>query len=252
MPLVEIIRHEGVSEETINRLYKWVLDVKKTPIVVNDCPGFLVNRILAPFLNESAYLLEQGVSIESIDKAVLNFGMPMGACRLMDEVGIDVCSHVGEIMEAGLGPRAKANQLSHKAVEAGLLGKKNGKGFYLYDDSGKQQDINPDILKLLPDQKTEMDETTIQMRLILPMINEAANILDEKIVDSADTVDLGLIFGIGFPPFRGGLLKYADSEGLERIEGAIETFASEVNEQRYELSPYLKKLVENKQKFYEL
>ncbi|MAX67821.1 MAG: 3-hydroxyacyl-CoA dehydrogenase NAD-binding domain-containing protein [Bacteriovoracaceae bacterium] len=252
MPLVEIIRHEGVSEETINRLYKWVLDVKKTPIVVNDCPGFLVNRILAPFLNESAYLLEQGVSIESIDKAVLNFGMPMGACRLMDEVGIDVCSHVGEIMEAGLGPRAKANQLSHKAVEAGLLGKKNGKGFYLYDDSGKQQDINPDILKLLPDQKTEMDETTIQMRLILPMINEAANILDEKIVDSADTVDLGLIFGIGFPPFRGGLLKYADSEGLERIKGAIEKFASEVNEQRYELSPYLKKLVENKQKFYEL
>ena len=97
-----------------------------------------------------------------------------------------------------------------------------------------------------------MDETSIQMRLILPMINEAANILDEKIVDSADTVDLGLIFGIGFPPFRGGLLKYADSEGLERIKGAIEKFASEVNEQRYELSPYLKKLVENKQKFYEL
>ncbi|MBT4792627.1 MAG: hypothetical protein HON90_13725, partial [Halobacteriovoraceae bacterium] len=125
MPLVEIIRHKAVSNETINRLYKWALDVKKTPVVVNDCPGFLVNRILAPFLNEAAYLLDEGVSIEAIDKAVLNFGMPMGACRLMDEIGIDVCAHVGEIMEEGLGARAKANPLSVKAMQAGLLGKKN-------------------------------------------------------------------------------------------------------------------------------
>lgn len=252
MPLVEIVRHDGVSEETIQRLYRWVLDVKKTPIVVNDCPGFLVNRILAPFLNEAAYLLDEGVSIESIDKAVLNFGMPMGACRLMDEVGIDVCAHVGEIMEAGLGARAKANHLSEKAVKAGLLGKKNGKGFYLYDEKGKHQEVNPEILKLLPTKNKDMDETTIQMRLILPMINEAANILDEKIVESADIVDVGLIFGIGFPPFRGGLLKYADSEGLERIKGAIEKFSSEVSNERYELSKYLADLVSSNKKFYEV
>jgi 3-hydroxyacyl-CoA dehydrogenase/enoyl-CoA hydratase/3-hydroxybutyryl-CoA epimerase len=252
MPLVEIVRHDGVSDETIQKLYKWVLDVKKTPIIVNDCPGFLVNRILAPFLNEAAYLLDEGVSIEAIDKAVLNFGMPMGACRLMDEVGIDVCAHVGEIMEAGLGARAKANHLSEKAVAAGLLGKKNGRGFYLYDEKGKHTEVNPDVLNLLPSKSKEMDETTIQMRVILPMINEAANILEEKIVDSADTVDLGLIFGIGFPPFRGGLLKYADSEGLDRIKGAIEKFASEVDSDRYELSGFLAKLVENKQKFYEV
>jgi 3-hydroxyacyl-CoA dehydrogenase/enoyl-CoA hydratase/3-hydroxybutyryl-CoA epimerase len=252
MPLVEIVRHDGVSEETIQKLYKWVLDVKKTPIVVNDCPGFLVNRILAPFLNEAAYLLDEGVSIEAIDRAILNFGMPMGACRLMDEVGIDVCAHVGEIMEAGLGARAKANHLSGKALAAGLLGKKNGKGFYLYDEKGKHVEVNPEILKLLPNKSKEMDETTIQMRVILPMINEAANILEEKIVDSADTVDLGLIFGIGFPPFRGGLLKYADSEGLDRIKGAIEKFASEVDSDRYQISGFLEKLVENKQKFYEV
>ena len=252
MPLVEIVRHDGVSDETIQKLYKWVLDVKKTPIVVNDCPGFLVNRILAPFLNEAAYLLDEGVSIEAIDKAILNFGMPMGACRLMDEVGIDVCAHVGEIMEAGLGPRAKANHLSEKAVAAGLLGKKNGKGFYLYDEKGKHIEVNPAVLKLLPNKSKEMDETTIQMRVILPMINEAANILEEKIVDSASTVDLGLIFGIGFPPFRGGLLKYADSEGLDRIKGAIQKFASEVDPDRYQLSGFLEKLVENKQKFYEV
>lgn len=251
MPLVEIVRHEGVSQETIDRLYKWCLDVKKTPIVVNDCPGFLVNRILAPFLNEAAYLLQEGVSIQDIDKASLNFGMPMGACRLMDEVGLDVCAHVGEIMEEGLGARAKANPLSNQALELGLLGKKNSKGFYLYDEKGKQEGINPEVEKLLPGSKVSMDETTIQMRLFLPMINEAANILDEKIVKDAQTVDLGLIFGIGFPPFRGGLLRYADSEGLERIVGAIDKFASEVDKDRYELSSYLKNLAENKQTFYQ-
>lgn len=251
MPLVEIVRHDGVSDETINKLYKWVLDVKKTPIVVNDCPGFLVNRILAPFLNESAYLLEAGVSIEDIDKAILNFGMPMGACRLMDEVGIDVCVHVGEIMEAGLGARAKANKLSEAAVAKDLLGRKNGKGFYLYDERGKSTGVNPDAEALLPSKKISMDETEIQMRCVIPMINEAAMILNEKIVDSAATVDLGLIFGIGFPPFRGGLLRYADSSGLDHIVDTIKKYSVEVDKDRYMLSSYLEDLVTNKKKFYE-
>jgi len=252
MPLVEIIRHDKVSEETIQALYKWCLKVKKTPVIVNDCPGFLVNRILAPFLNESAYLLQEGVSIEALDRAVLNFGMPMGACRLMDEVGIDVCVHVGEIMEKGLGARAKACELSHKAVEGELLGKKNKKGFYTYDENDKQIGVNPDMVKLLPSKKITMDETTIQMRVFLPMINEAASILEENIVKDAATVDLGLIFGIGFPPFRGGLLKYADSEGLDRIKVAIDNFAESVDKDRYALSPLLQKLVDDKKKFYEL
>lgn len=251
MPLVEIIRHKNVSDETINRLYKWALDVKKTPIIVNDCPGFLVNRILAPFLNEAAYLLEEGVSVEAIDRASLNFGMPMGVCRLMDEIGLDVCSHVGVVMQAGLGERLEANKLSDKACEAGLLGKKNHKGFYLYDEDGKQDGVNPEVLKILPSKNIEMEETQIQMRLVLPMINEAARILEEKIVEDAATVDLGLIFGIGFPPFRGGLLRYADYEGLERIATAIEKYASTVSSTRYELSSYLKDLVANKKKFYE-
>lgn len=251
MPLVEIIRHDNVSEKTIQSLYKWVLKTKKTPIIVNDCPGFLVNRILAPFLNEAAYLLEEGVSIQDIDKAVLNFGMPMGACRLMDEVGLDVCAHVGEIMEKGLGARAKACSLSHLAVEKEFLGKKNKKGFYLYDDKGKQLEVNPELQALLPKKSKSMDETTIQMRVFLPMINEAASILDEKIVDNAGVVDLGLIFGIGFPPFRGGLLRYADAEGLDRVVEAINQFAETVDKDRYELSSYLKDLADNKKKFYE-
>lgn len=252
MPLVEIIRHPKVSDETIDRLYKWVLDVKKTPIVVGDGPGFLVNRILTPFLNEAAYLLEEGVSIEAVDKASLNFGMPMGACRLMDEVGLDVGSHVGEIMEQGLGARCKPSSLSKKAVENKLLGKKANKGFYLYDDQGKQQGVNPEMLELLPSERKTMSETVLQMRMFLPMINEAANILEDKIVDSAATVDLGLIFGIGFPPFRGGLLKYADSEGLDQILKAIEGFAKEVDADRYQPSELLKRLVADKKKFYDL
>jgi len=251
MPLVEIIRHDNVSDETINILYKWALDVKKTPVVVNDCPGFLVNRILAPFLNEAAYLLDEGVSISAIDKAILNFGMPMGACRLMDEVGIDVCAHVGEIMEKGLGSRAKANHLSEKAVAKELLGRKNSKGFYLYDEKGKQSEVNPAMISLINKPQKTMDETEIQMRCIIPMINEAANILDEKIVDSAATVDLGLIFGIGFPPFRGGLLRYADNEGLDRIVDALKHFALTVDAERFEVSTFLLDLVDKKKKFYE-
>lgn len=251
MPLVEIIRHDKVSEETIQALYKWVLKTKKTPVIVNDCPGFLVNRILAPFLNEAAYLLKEGVSIQDLDNAVLNFGMPMGACRLMDEVGLDVCAHVGEIMEEGLGARAKACDLSHLALEKELLGKKNKKGFYLYDDNGKQLNVNPEAQAILPSKSISMDETTIQMRVFLPMINEAANILEEKIVEDAGTVDLGLIFGIGFPPFRGGLLRYADAEGLDMVTEAISNFAQTVDKDRYQLSSYLQNLVDNKKKFYE-
>lgn len=250
MPLVEIIRHPNVSDKTIDALYSWCLKVKKTPVVVNDGPGFLVNRILAPFLNEAAFLLQEGVSVEDLDRAVLNFGMPMGPCRLMDEIGIDVCEHVGVIMEKGLGDRAKASDLSKKAVEKGLLGKKANKGFYEYDQDGKQMGVHPDMEKLLPSKKISMDETMIQMRVFLPMINEAANILEDKIVDSASTVDLGLIFGIGFPPFRGGLLKYADSEGVERIKAAIEKFASEVDKNRYGVSPYIERLVKENKGFY--
>ena len=251
MPLVEIITHSKVSEDVVNQLYNWCLKVKKTPVIVKDGPGFLVNRILMPFINESAYLLAEGVSVEDIDRAITNFGMPMGACRLMDEVGIDVLVKVGDIMHDGLGERAKPSELSRQIYEAGFYGKKNNKGFYKYDEKGKHTEVNDDILKVLPKKRKKMDERTIQMRVFLPMINEAANILQDGIVDDAATVDLGLIYGIGFPPFRGGLLKYADSEGLERIQAAINEFSNDVDKNRYALSPYLSNLVENKKKFYE-
>ncbi|MFY7993152.1 MAG: 3-hydroxyacyl-CoA dehydrogenase NAD-binding domain-containing protein [Bacteriovoracaceae bacterium] len=252
MPLVEIITHSKVDQKTVDTLVKWVLDVKKTPIVVKDGPGFLVNRILAPYLNEAAFLLEEGVTVEALDQAALNFGMPMGPCRLLDEIGIDVGVKVGKIMHDGLGERAVPASLSTKLYEAGLLGKKNNKGFFLYDEKGKSLGKNPEIEKLIPATPKSMDETTIQMRLFLPMINEAAYILSDKICDKAATVDIGMIYGTGFPPFRGGLLKYADQEGLDRIVNAIERFANDVSAERYKLSPLLKDLASSGKKFYDL
>lgn len=252
MPLVEIITHEKASPQTIQTLVKWVLDVKKTPIVVKDGPGFLVNRILAPYLNEAAFLLEEGVSLETLDAAALNFGMPMGPCRLMDEIGLDVCVKVGKIMSDGLGERAHPSSLSTKLYDMKLLGKKNGKGFYLYDDKGKSTGKNPDVTKILPSKKKAMDEMTIQMRLFLPMVNEAAYILADKICEKASTVDIGMIYGTGFPPFKGGLLKWADQEGLDQIAERINNFAREVSASRYALAPMLSLMVNDKKKFYDL
>jgi 3-hydroxyacyl-CoA dehydrogenase/enoyl-CoA hydratase/3-hydroxybutyryl-CoA epimerase len=252
MPLVEIITHEKVDPKTIQTLIKWVLDVKKTPIVVKDGPGFLVNRILAPYLNEAAFLLEEGVTVEALDEAALNFGMPMGPCRLMDEIGLDVCVKVGKIMHDGLGERANPSSLSTKLYDAKLFGKKNAKGFYLYDDKGKSTGKNPEISKLLPAKKKHMDEMMIQMRLFLPMVNEAAYIFADKICDKAATVDVGMIYGTGFPPFKGGLLRWADQEGLEQIVERLNNFAKEVNQERYQVSPMLSLMVNDKRKFYDL
>jgi 3-hydroxyacyl-CoA dehydrogenase/enoyl-CoA hydratase/3-hydroxybutyryl-CoA epimerase len=252
MPLVEIVTHSKVSSETVRRLHKWALQVKKTPVVVKDGPGFLVNRLLMPLVNESLHLLQEGVSMDELDNAVLNFGMPMGPCRLMDEVGLDVLFKVGKIMEVGLGERAKGAAFGEQLIPLGILGKKGGKGFYLYDDKGVVVGKNPEVEKLLPlaSEKT-WEETTIQMRVFLPMINEAARILEEGLVSSAGEVDLALIFGTGFPPFKGGLLKYADTEGLDRIKGALEEFSQSVSEARYNPAPLLKDLVNKQQKFYE-
>lgn len=252
MPLVEIITHEKASKDTIDTLYKWVLDVKKTPIVVKDGPGFLVNRILGAYLNEASYLIEEGVSLEAIDEAALNFGMPMGPFRLIDEIGIDVGMKVGKILHDGLGERLKPNDLTTRLYESKLLGKKNGKGFYLYDEKGKVQGKNPEVQKMLPAKKMKMDEMVIQMRLFLPMVNEAAYIFADRIVDKASTVDIGMIYGTGFPPFKGGLLRWADQEGLEPLAARIRAFAKEVSAERFAIAPFLELMINDKKKFYDL
>lgn len=251
MPLVEIITHSKMEQSTAKALYDWCLKAKKTPVIVKDGPGFLVNRILMPYLNEAGFLLEEGVPMKDIDEACLNFGMPMGPCRLLDEIGIDVGVKVAKILHDGLGDRAKASGASDLLVDKGFLGKKSGSGFYIYDENGKVAGPNEEVQAMLPKETKRMDETEIQMRVVLPMINEASIILEEGIVGTPAEVDLGLIFGIGFPPFRGGLLKHADSEGLDRILEAIEKFSGEVDFDRYQPSGYLKDLVSNKKKFYD-
>jgi 3-hydroxyacyl-CoA dehydrogenase/enoyl-CoA hydratase/3-hydroxybutyryl-CoA epimerase len=251
MPLVEIITHDKVAPETLEALYKWCMKAKKTPVIVKDGPGFLVNRILMPFMNEAGFLLEEGVPMKDIDNACLNFGMPMGPCRLLDEVGIDVGEKVAKIIHDGLGDRVKSSPISSKLVEKNFLGKKTGKGFYVYDSRGKVEGPNEEVQAMLPSTKKKMDETEIQMRVFLPMINEAATVLADGIVGSAAEVDLGLIFGIGFPPFRGGMLRYADSEGLERLVAAMEERAVSVDKDRYTPCEYLKNLVANNKKFYD-
>ena len=162
MPLVEIITHDNASPETVEALYNWVLKTKKTPVVVKDGPGFLVNRILMPFMNEAGFLLEEGVSMKDIDDACLNFGMPMGPCRLLDEVGIDVGQKVAKIIHDGLGDRAASSSLTGKLVEKGFLGRKTSKGFYIYDENGKVAGPNAEALAIFPKASKKMTEVEIQ------------------------------------------------------------------------------------------
>lgn len=251
MPLVEIITHSKMSDATIESLYLWCLKAKKTPVIVKDGPGFLVNRILLPYLNEAAFLMEEGVPVKDLEEACLNFGMPMGPCRLIDEVGIDVGAKVAKILHDGLGERARPSNLLSQMTEKGLLGRKTQKGFFNYDDQGRPVGENGEAKSLLPKTALAMDEVDIQMRVFLPMINEAAYILEDGIVESAQDVDLGMIYGTGFPPFRGGPLKYADFEGLDRILDALDRYASQVDTERYKAANLLRQLVKSSTKFYE-
>lgn len=251
MPLVEIISHDKADPQVINGLYNWVLKCRKTPVIVNDGPGFLVNRILGPYINEGAYLVEQGYSIEEIDEVAEEFGMPMGPCRLMDEVGLDVGTKVGNILMNGLGERFAPSKISTQLIDKGLLGKKNQKGFYLYDEAGKKKEVNSEVVNLFFKDK-KLDRQQSIHRMILPMINEAASVLADKIIDSPMKIDLALIYGIGFPPFRGGLLKYCDDKGGDKILGQLKSLADDVDPIRFKVNEYFESLVKEKKKFYSL
>ncbi len=226
MPLVEVIRAETSSDETIASLVAFARKVGKTPIVVKDRPGFLVNRILAPYMNEAATLLQEGQTIEHIDQALLKFGMPMGPLTLYDEVGIDITYHAGKVLEKAFGEGMKASPVIEKMNEVGRLGKKTGLGFYRH--YGKERKPDPEVYQLLGSLRQSgpvIPEQEIQERCILLMVNEAARCLEEQVVRHPRDVDIGVIFGIGFPPFRGGLLHYADSLGLDQVVQRLENYA---------------------------
>jgi len=216
MELVEVIRGEKTSDETVATIVALAKRIKKTPIVVRDCPGFLVNRVLFPYMNEALLLLEEGVPMDAIDKATTKFGMPMGPIALQDMVGIDVSFYAGQVIAAAFPDRAIRSKVLNDLVKGGRLGKKTGAGFRKHGGKSSRPAPDPDFQAILQShqivEKT-MDPAEITDRLFLPMLVEATRVLEEKIVREPADVDMGLILGIGFPPFRGGILRWCDAEG---------------------------------------
>jgi len=221
MPLVEVIRGEKTSDETIERAAAFARQLGKSPVVVNDGPGFLVNRLLLPYMNEAAVLLGESVPLKAIDKKAKDFGMPMGPIELHDVVGLDVCLHAGKVMQEAFADRVVPTPIVDQLVAADRLGQKNGRGFFDWkqDKKGRwkkqpSDDAAAIVAKLAEPSETRYDITD---RLMLPMLVEATRAVEEGIVDDVRDVDLALIMGIGFPPFLGGLFHWADSIGAEAI-----------------------------------
>ena len=250
MPLVEVIRGEKTSDAAMVTTAALARKLGKTVVYCNDGPGFVVNRILGPYMNESGFLLEEGNSIESLDKAMVDFGMPMGPMALLDEVGIDVAAKVAGILTEAFGNRMQKSTVVEKLYADGRHGKKNGKGLYLYEE-GKRKGPDPSVYKVLGIRAPkEADAKAVVERMVLAMINEASLILDEKIVASAAELDLAMIMGTGFPPFRGGLLRYADSLGVPYIVSRLDELSSRVGP-RFRPNEPLKRLAERDGKFYQ-
>ncbi|WP_341660382.1 fatty acid oxidation complex subunit alpha FadB [Vibrio sp.] len=223
MPLVEIIRGEHTSEETINRVVAYAAKMGKSPIVVNDCPGFFVNRVLFPYFGGFSMLLRDGADFTQIDKVMeRKFGWPMGPAYLLDVVGIDTAHHAQAVMAEGFPQRmGKSYRDAIDALfEANKYGQKNGHGFYSYsvDKRGKpKKTFSEDILPVLSDvcaEKKGFDDQEIIQRMMIPMINEVVLCLEEKIIASPQEADMALVYGLGFPPFRGGVFRYLDSIGI--------------------------------------
>lgn len=216
MPLIEVIRGEATSDETVAAFVALAKRLGKTPVVVADGPGFLVNRVLGPYLNEACHLLIETGDIEGVDRALVEFGMPMGPLRLLDEVGIDVAEKASKVLAAAYGDRAAPAGVIGKLAASKRLGKKTGSGLYTCKDKKPKPD--PEVLELLGiETRRSVDTEEAVERSIDLMISEAALALDENVVRSPEELDLAMVMGIGFPPFRGGLLRYADSVGLSAL-----------------------------------
>ena len=228
MQLVEVIRGEKTSDTTTATLVALAKRIGKTPIVVRDCPGFLVNRILFPYINESLVLLEEGASPRAIDKGATAFGMPMGPITLNDLVGLDTSLYAGQVVNTAFADRAKTTRILDELVAAKRLGQKSGAGFYSYAKGLRGAD-DPALNAILEKVRTgrrEIGLEEITDRLFLPMLVEASRVLSEGIVREPGDVDMGLILGIGFPPTRGGILRWADSLGLPRVLDMLKKYES--------------------------
>jgi 3-hydroxyacyl-CoA dehydrogenase/enoyl-CoA hydratase/3-hydroxybutyryl-CoA epimerase len=227
MPLIEVIRGKHTSDAAVATACRLAVRLGKFPIVVQDTPGFLVNRCLAPYLNEASRLLLEGNEPEFIDRVMLDFGMPMGPCRLLDEVGFDVATKVSEVMSKAFASRMQPTPLFAAMVEKKALGKKSGGGIYAV--RGNRPGPGVQVIERLRKERgmptRQASRSEVLQRLIYPMIDEAYRCLDEKIVAAEQDLDLGLVMGIGFPPFLGGVTGFAQREGLKTIVLALDELA---------------------------
>lgn len=253
MPLVEVIRGPKTSDVATATIFELSKKMGKTPVVVKDGPGFLVNRLLMPYMIEAMFLMQDGMAIEVVDRWYTHkFGMPMGPFRLMDEVGLDVCIKVVKIFHKSLGDRIEVPTMVTALGDSKRLGKKSGRGFYLYDEKGQQLSVDKSIYSELglAAPTNPLTEKECIERCVFTMINEAAlALVEDHIVQTPQDVDLAMIMGTGFPPFRGGLLKYADSLGTQYVAQELELYATKCGARLRPTKP-LANLAKTNRKFY--
>lgn len=258
MPLLEIILHEGTSKETAAAAMEVGSRQGKTPIFVKDVAGFFVNRCLAPFMTEVSALITDGCSLEQIDKAMKNFGMPVGPITLMDEVGIDVSVHVGKFMQTtDLGVRVSGGnpEMLIKMVEKGFLGRKSGKGWYMYPKDAKKgapKEVNPEVSAVLKEMvkvNKNVSEEDIQFRMITRFVNEAAYCVQDGVLRNPTDGDIGSVFGIGFPPFIGGPFRLVDTYGAQKFVDRMNKYRDTMGAQ-FEPCPLLVDYAKNNKKFH--
>ncbi len=246
MKLVEVVVGQTTSEETKARALAFARQVGKVPVVVRDSPGFLVNRVLFPYLLEAAELFEKGLDAATIDAALVDWGMPMGPLRLIDEIGVDITVDIAATLEKSLGARARTPAILSRMREAKMLGRKTGSGFYRY--AGREQSPN-EPLEAWRQPAAAEPPAALAERLIFLMVNEAARCLEEKVVASPEDADYGMILGTGFAPLRGGPLRFADHFGLTKVVEELEGLAAE--EGKFQPCALLRERAEQGTTFYD-
>jgi 3-hydroxyacyl-CoA dehydrogenase/enoyl-CoA hydratase/3-hydroxybutyryl-CoA epimerase len=253
MPLVEVARAPASRDAALATLAQWAIDLGKTPVVVRDSPGFVVNRILMPYLNEAVILVAEGLTIEQVDRPMKRFGMPMGPLELLDQIGLDVAAHVAQSMQPVLAGRFEPNVAFDKMRAAGLLGQKSGRGFYLH--SGKKPKVNTHVQDLLLGSQAvsfalppAVRQSEGRERMVLLMVNEAALAWSEGLTANAAEIDLAMVLGTGWAPHRGGPLRYADDRGLADIVQALTNLATR-HGRRFEPCAELKRRAEANEPF---
>jgi 3-hydroxyacyl-CoA dehydrogenase/enoyl-CoA hydratase/3-hydroxybutyryl-CoA epimerase len=253
MPLLEIIVTPVTAPEVTVTAVALGKRLGKHVIVVNDAPGFYTTRILGAYAIEAGRLLDEGAPIEAIDRALVDFGFPVGPITLIDEVGIDVGAKIGEVLADAFGERFASSESMQRVIAAGRTGRKGGKGFYRYGKDGKKAGVDQSVYELLPTgtARADVHPEEIQDRTVLAMVNEAVRCLEEGVLRSPRDGDVGAVFGLGFPPFRGGPFRYVDAESPEMIIRRLEKLNSRLAS-RFEPARLLVEMTERRRRFYPL